>query len=527
MTIVSTIVPDLDAAASRAYLAAMPLAIENIQGNILGGFNKDFQDFLFLSFKSAAAGRAWIAEISGPDADASLVKSSSFQVLKFNGEFKNLKRQGLKPEAFLATAWNNLALTHQGLKALGVKAADLDAFPPEFRDGMAARAKLIGDVDASAPQHWRGPFDHPSAIHAVLIVAADTVALLASRLAAITTKAFTDGTTVIDTVHGRTRAGKQSGHENFGFKDGVSQPGIRGVTPQDDPIGNPNQGQPGQDLLWPGEFVLGYPTQIPKDFPSVDGPNPNPGPPSTSGPSWTRDGSYLVFRRLDQDVPSFDAQIAALSARTGLAPDLLGAKLVGRYKSGCPLETRTFLEPSPPSPTDPGIATPALAESDSLNLSFEFGDDADGKLVPLASHIRKAYPRDEDTGLGGDSESDTQTHRLLRRGIPFGASVGDPGAGSGANDKRGLLFLCYQKSIASQFEFVQHSWVNDAEFPPKPTGRPQPGQDPIMAQAAQGPFHLDKNNAALSVKHFVTTSGGEYFFQPSIDALQRIGTGNI
>ena len=158
---------------------------------------------------------------------------------------------------------------------------------------------------------------------------------------------------------------------------------------------------------------------------------------------------------LDQNVPAFDAQIAELAKRTGLSPDLVGAKLVGRYKSGCPLETRTFLASAPPAPTDPGIATPALADSDNLNLAFEFGEDPDGKLVPLASHIRKAYPRDEDTGLGVDSESDTQTHRLLRRGIPFGASIGDSGQGGAEADKRGLVFLCYQRDIEEQFEFVQ------------------------------------------------------------------------
>ena len=47
-------------------------------------------------------------------------------------------------------------------------------------------------------------------------------------------------------------------------------------------------------------------------------------------------------------------------------------------------------------------------------------DDAAGKLVPRAAHIRKAYPRNEKTPTGG--EADTQTHRILRRGIPYGES---------------------------------------------------------------------------------------------------------
>jgi deferrochelatase/peroxidase EfeB len=79
----------------------------------------------------------------------------------------------------------------------------------------------------------------------------------------------------------------------------------------------------------------------------------------------------------------------------------------------------------------------------------------------MAAHIRKAYPRDEVTvAVAEDSESDTQTHRLLRRGIPFGGSFG-AAVGGGIHDPRGLLFQCYQRSIEDQFEFVQSQWVNN------------------------------------------------------------------
>ncbi len=513
-------------------MSIIPMISENfshIQGNIIGGFNKDLQDFIFLKFKSTIAGRAWIAEMSGPDSEASLVQSSSQQVLKFNGEFKNLSLQGLRAEDFLATAWNNIALTHAGLKALGVPTTDLDAFPDDFKQGMAARASRIGDVGASAPAHWLAPFAPGTEIHAIVIVAADTDELLSDRIEALKSPAFLAGVDVVGTVSGRALSGSMKGHEHFGFKDGVSQPGLRGVNLPDDPVGNPNQGHPGQDLLWPGEFVLGYPTQIPRAKAAFDGPNPDPGPVSTSGPAWTRNGSYLVFRRLDQDVPKFQVQIAEGAAQAKMSTDVFGAKLVGRYESGCPLEARAFQALAPaaaPPSSDPGIAQPILADDDSLNLNFEFGDDAAGVRVPLASHIRKAYPRDEDTGHGDDSESETQTHRLLRRGIAFGGAVGDP-VGGGADDARGLLFLCYQKSIAKQFEFVQQNWCNNADFPPKPEGRPAPGQDPIIAQSPSGPFHLDAQTGTIQAQHFVTTSGGEYFFQPSIEALRKIGAGMV
>jgi Dyp-type peroxidase family len=507
-------------------VSVKPLNLSNIQGNILGGFNKDFQTFLFVKFKGPAEGRAWIKAIADADLDVGVAKSNSASVLEFNAQFKSLAADGIKPETVIAAAWTNLAISFQGLQALGVKAADLKVFPKAFKDGMAVRKDFIGDSGTSDPSTWIAPFGTTD-LHAVVLLAADSEGTLAARVTAVTSSPeFKAGVTVLLQQEGRTRV-DEPGHEHFGFKDGVSQPGVRGVTVPDDPIGNPDQGHPGQDLLWPGEFVLGYPTQKPKAKPGVDGPNPDPGPGSSSGPRWTADGSYLVFRRLAQDVPGFRAHVKALATANGTSEDLMGAKLVGRYKSGCPLEKRKF-QPLPFSPaaTDPGIATPALADSDELNNNFEFGDDPDGAICPLAAHIRKAYPRDEQTTPDPiQSESSTQTHRLLRRGIPFGNSFGAP-KGGGAGDPRGLLFLAYQKDIASQFEFVQQSWVNNPAFPPFPAGS-APGQDAIIAQSASGPFELVPGKPQITVTHFVTTTGGEYFFCPSIDALHKIGGNKI
>ena len=503
-----------------------PIALDKIQGNIFGGFNKDFQSFLFLKFKSAAAGRAWLKELADDSNEFGVATSSAEQVLRFNAQFKALTADKLKPEDFIESAWTNLALSFAGLQALGLAASDLALFPAEFRAGMAARKIQIGDVGSSDPNCWLAPFRSHD-LHALLVVAADSVTQLARRVGHIrATGAFVAGVDVVGLIDGRTRDDER-GHEHFGFKDGVSQPGIRGVTPPDDPIGNPDQGHPGQDLLWPGEFVLGYPTQIPKAEVGNKGPNRQPGTISQSGPAWTRNGSYLVFRRLAQNVPAFKHHVASLADAQGIHVDLMGAKLVGRYKSGCPIEARKFHSGRfAPSSTDPANNQPELADNDTLNNNFEFGDDADGGVCPLAAHIRKAYPRDEETLLANpdDSEADTQTHRLLRRGIPFGGSVGAAIGGADA-DPRGLLFQCYQRSIEDQFEFVQSQWVNDANFPPGNV--PSPGEDPIIAQSPSGPFQLQAKGAPITVQHFVTTTGGEYFFAPSIDALADIGNGAI
>jgi len=500
-------------------MARNQINLQNIQGNIFGGFNKDFQTFAILRFKDSKRGRSWIKEIAGDI-------SPSLKVLQFNQQFKALLAEGIaKPETLISAVWTNLAFSFQGLKALGIRSTELAKLPKEFQQGMAARKVEIGDLQANDPAKWLPPFG-AAEIHAILLVAADSESSLKAKLDEVTkTSTFKAGVEVISPlIQGRTRA-DQRGHEHFGFKDGVSQPGIRGINEPDDPLANPDQGHPGQDLLWPGEFVLGYPTQKPKAKKGHDGPNPDPGPTSKLGPTWTVDGSFLVFRRLQQDVEKFLDNITNLASQLNLKEDLVGAKLVGRYKSGCPIEATKFglgagIFSSPP--TDPGITNPALADSDALNNNFEFGGDPDGKICPIAAHIRKAYPRDEHTPpfSPDDSESVTQTHRLLRRGIPFGNSYQAP-QGGGANDPRGLLFLAYQNNIEEHFEFVQKQWVNAEDFPQGTHA----GEDPIIAQSVSGPFQLDSQK--LSIQHFVTTTGGEYFFAPSISALQGIGDNTI
>jgi Dyp-type peroxidase family len=508
------------------------LNLANIQGNSIGGFNKDFQANLFLKFKSTEAGCAWIKEISDE-----VAQSSSAAVIQFNNQFSALKAQGInKPEAIISALWVNLALSFHRLTAL-LEASDLSAFPRAFRDGMAKRD--IGDVDASAPSRWITPFNNSSDVHAILIVAGDDPQELRLKVAAITgTPAFKAGVEIRLDQPGRTRP-DLPGHEHFGFKDGISQPGIRGVDLPDDPIGNPNQGHPGQDLLWPGEVIIGYATQFANAKTGVDGPNPDPNTDSASGPAWTLDGSYLVFRRLKQDVAGFADNVATLAKKLGWSTDLTGAKLVGRYKSGAPIEQRKFQSgPYSPPSTDPGDLSngnPALGNSHTVNNNFEFGEDRDGSICPLSAHIRKAYPRDEVTGKP-DPESDTQKRRLLRRGIPYGAPF-VPHDPRSAKEDRGLLFLCYQNDIQEHFEFVQKCFVNKADFPPgatPPGATPPgalvpevPGEDPIVAQSATAPMLIDPKKPPIDVKHFVTTTGGEYFFSPSIGALRGIGRGSI
>lgn len=543
---------DPAAMAAKGY----PLDLCNIQGNILGGFNKDFQSFLFLRFADKPSARRWVGSIAGEVASAT-------ELAKFDGLFKHLNDRRGGELGVLKATWMNIAFTHKGIAFLGAKEAD--KFPQEFVQGMKARAGQNQDTGDSAPAKWIPPLQNE--IHALMIVASDSQEDLGEHVMRYIHNMGVHGVQLAYLQEGAVRQ-DEPGHEHFGFRDGVSQPGIRhldshvGSLTGGDGRANPIHGNPGQDRLHAGEFVLGYPTQkLEKKDCGVKGevkPNPDEGPISPmhvagneTAPSWGTNGSYLVFRRLAQDVGGFHAMLAQL-AKDGKFdtddPAIVGAKLVGRYKSGAPLElTKDEVEllgkTFDPTKGDPSKAvadalgvTPKtkapqgdLAEDRRLNNHFEYGEDQ-GAIVPRAAHIRKVYPRDEnrtDKPKSGD-ENDSQTHRIIRRGIPFGTSF-RPGLGSAGHGgkpgveepgDRGLLFICYQSSLKRQFEFVQQKWVHNEDFPLKGDG-----EDPIIAQTPDGNFvlqggdGLEKSHA--QVMHFVKMTGGEYFFQPAIDTLTK------
>jgi Dyp-type peroxidase family len=308
---------------------------------------------------------------------------------------------------------------------------------------------------------------------------------------------------------GKVRPGKERGHEHFGFADGISQPGIRGLTPPSNPQDQPDQGLPGQDLLWPGEFVFGYPGQDPKDV-------VKPGPTLPLAAPWMRNGSFMVFRRLEQKVPEFRRFVAERAMRLGMDRQLLGARMVGRWKSGAPLELAPLHD------------NPALGDDKNRNNDFEYGDDPFQRKCPYAAHIRKVYPRD-----GTGNEAEVQKHRILRAGIPFGPEVE---AGETATRRsRGLMFVCYQTSIERQFEFIQRSYSNNRAFVEgklRPDGAPvTPGYDPIIGQApGNGAREMDEpypnypaGNRRTTLEmpsEFVVLTAAAYFFMPSISALR-------
>ncbi|MGI8862961.1 MAG: Dyp-type peroxidase [Solirubrobacteraceae bacterium] len=497
---------------------APTLALDDIQGN-LAGFNKDFQRFVFLAFPSQQAGQSFLAGIASDLASCS-------EVLEFNDLFRKVyKRRPGRPDAdrgIVQASWLNIAFSFAGLQALG--APGLDAFPGEFSAGMRAAAPRIGDVDDSAPAKWVAPFNQT--LHAVALLAADELADLQSLYQDLHARVVAHGVTELaPLVDGQTRPGDQRGREHFGFRDGISQPAIIGLD-IGGAVGQSPAPKPGQDAIAPGEFVLGAqdptgqppapPPPLQPVQPVYPGPAPTP-PPTPAFPGWAMNGSYLVFRRLRQNVQAFNAFITQTAQAQSLSEDVMAAKLVGRFKSGAPLElTPDEAAGTNPDAGDPSTADPSLLTDAKIN-DFTYGQDADGHLVPRAAHIRKTNPRDQQP----PAQPGTSQHRLLRRGIPYGPELAPneppyPGQGPVPDTQdRGLLFLCYQASIARQFEFVQTAWVNSEDFPQSGDGR-----DPIISQDTVNPeFTLTPQNAHLTLARWVITTGGEYFFAPSISAV--------
>jgi deferrochelatase/peroxidase EfeB len=190
---------------------------DEIQGNILAGFNKDFQEFILLRFDDIGQGQRWCAAL------CRLGIATTRQVATFNAEFSRQRqaRDGQDPPD-LTAEWINVAFTFAGVDLLA-PALDLahsdrmrQVFPA-FRDGPAKRADRLGDIDESGPEGWTFGNDRPT-IHAIVTVAADREPDLARTLAKLKEEVGADWEAAVHCEHGR--ADEMKGREHFGFRDG-------------------------------------------------------------------------------------------------------------------------------------------------------------------------------------------------------------------------------------------------------------------------------------------------------------------
>ena len=473
---------------------------ENVQGVGLAGFRKDHQELLFVRFGEAKKARRLIGHIAPTVA-------SHKEVAAFNSLFSEIRgRGGEAADAWTVQAtWLAVGLTAVGMEELG---ADLSGLPEgegkaAFTEAMRMRANLIGDIrESDAPSGWKRAF-RPDAkpIHMLLIVAADNGDDLDHRVKELRQRIEDADCDVAFSERGHALRGAAHAQEHFGFRDGISQPSIAGL----DPV--PAEHEP--DAVALGEFVLGYPDQTGETLPVSDS---------------FKDGSFIVFRRLQQHVFDFrtQAETPVPEAEPALSPEQLAAKMIGRWPSGTPTAT------SPEE--DPG-------DSGETN-AFDYEDDPEGERTPRFAHIRKVNPRKEKVP---DPENESVgRHRMIRRGIPFGEPLAK-NATSDDDRERGLHFISIVADVARQFEFIQRQWANDPNFPnggkpgtpgtayePPTTGEPADGPDPVIGErdpgAEEALHQAGKTHSFGLPKPVVSVTAGEYFFAPSIASLSELAT---
>ncbi|HEY9106671.1 MAG TPA: hypothetical protein VIN58_08310, partial [Roseateles sp.] len=225
--------------------------------------------------------------------------------------------------------WRQVALTLSGLKALGVPAARLERFPQAFKEGMAARAGLLGDVRHNHPTHW-ALAPHVNGIDR--IAPADAHVMVQLRFAAAEpgeqftaaddkrlrelADALTVGTGLALMAIEPMRS-NAADKEHFGFKDGISQPVL---------AGSAAPGQAWDDGVKTGELLQGFPTERDKGYAVPEQPD-----------ALLDRGSFLVVRKLRQYTGRFARQIYRQAKEIGLDHDLVLAKLMGRWQDGRPL----------------------------------------------------------------------------------------------------------------------------------------------------------------------------------------------
>ena len=416
--------------------------------------------------------------------------------------------------AFMPTAQNtwkagddclNVALTFDGLRACGVPERLLDRLPIEFRQGMQRRAGLLGDVQANHPRRWALPAlnwpdaaqkpSAPAAAGTPTVPLEAVHALLHLRVKGRTEKQI--GANLIKrfaklgagtrplSIQWLRRNFNKAGEtvDHFGFSEVLSSPGFD----PDNALFFPNQ-------VHLGEALVGHPN-------AADA-APDLGADLTP---LLQDASYLVVRKLRQDVVAFNAAVAAVSS-SSLPADQVKAKLMGRKPDGAPL-----INGAGPSKND-----------------FNYDDDPTGSVCPFAAHIRRANPRTSDGVQSNQVKAPpgARPPRLFRRGMSYSDKT------ASGHVEKGLFFMAYNASIGEQFEVVQR-WLTGGNS----SGAPSGAADAICGVPEAGRRRFFRFENAGKVVHMaldgddelgvesqplVRLDWGAYFLAPSLDGIEHL-----
>ena len=525
------------------------LDLPDIQGNIVRGYGGSFPkaSYVCVHFDDPEAGRRFVERMLPRVTTA--VRWASNQ--SYHGE-----RSVPKPPVCV-----NIAFSFLGLLALRLPTATLSAMPPEFIDGMARRAGMLGDDCAQWDAVWR-PRESSGEVHALITLSAqidpktaEPVPELAQARAWIADLCHElDGQVRILGGHGRGTLGdaleasalfgrNDQGDftplpiEHFGLTDGFGDPVFDGQYPKEEEAeaaigrGKTVDGRSWQPIAT-GEFLLGYPDEAQEV------------PPAAMPYKLTRNGTFMVMRKLHENVAAFHDYMArtgrAYAAITGVGQDdaeaFITAKMVGRWPDGIPTAAAPTIEKwhafqAHDADVRRSRDAAAIRKLDQSYIDFTYRADPGGLGCPVTAHIRRANTRDALDPTGSAPEEKQRRgsvlnnrRRLLRRGLPYGAAEATPTDAA----EHGVVFIAICASIFRQFEFVQQQWMQyGLDFGAGSDSCPIVGHHGagakfvIPGNAQTGPFFC------ANLPQFIESRGGEYFFVPSLTGLRMIGMGTV
>lgn len=465
----------------------MPV-LQQLQGNILKGHGRDHTVHYFFQFTGQA------------EQNRVLLRALSFQVTSAWQQRLDIQASRGNGPKFLRFC--NLFLTARGYTALGYNPDDLGKQLPEdagsqpgsraitFKDGMACHRDALADppLDEWEPGYAGPGGGNPQVIDGMVLLANDALDGLNDHEAGLC-EVLAGRARILVVERGRAlfNQDRTQNLEHFGYVDGRSQP----LFFKDDI--DRESAREGIDT-WDPRATLDL-VLVPDGLARGAAPN-------------TCFGSYLVFRKLEQNVKAFKAAEGLLANELGLKgehEELVGALAVGRFEDGTPVVLRPFDGLDSPVPN---------------NFTFA-ATDPHGLRCPFQAHIRKINPR----GETGDQQE--RRHRIVRRGITYGIRAVEPKDHPREEDLPeggvGLLFMCFQSSIDNQFAYLQRRFANDEEFP-----RDHTGIDPIIGQSGganravqRWPVHWgDAYSRGSFFGGFVRLLGGDFFFAPSMAFLR-------
>jgi len=477
------------------------LNLSDIQGFILRGYRMPMVRHFLLTVGAPATARKMLGRlVSGDESDAPQITTAEDWHVGFApGPGDNPdEAPRRKPDYCL-----NVGITWPGMVALELK----DRVPTlafksfgAFTVGAAERAKLVGDIGPSAPRNWVGEFGKRSdhvlvTLHAI---SPEGMSGYSDRLSALFAEggAFreiwrTDGMAWIEKKDGKSEFCSKV---PFGYTDGISMTTVRGG-PEHYP---PDHQQPCEPWL----FVLqdeaeNYFVPEPREL--------------------GLNGSFAVFKMIMTDVVGFENFLQ--SQKDKIDPELLAAKICGRWRNGVPLA----LSPETDSPAG-GISLEQLNNYEYVNA--DGSGDPKGFRCPVGAHMRRINPRGQPVTGQGQPGGSNNTHRLIRRGMPYGPTYDPKQPYDGI--ERGLLGYFINSSIENQYEFVLGHWVNDSEFAGAVRLNPK-SKDPMIGtqDPAESIFVIPQASGAPPIKvtgfsTFVTTKAAAYCFLPSVTAIKFI-----